>query len=144
MQRQRVKSEKCQTWTAKFCTNCIVPLEEAIFFFLFCFCGTLWCPDMLSMFSRVWHPNIPEWWPTLRLVQKTGLDARERVNPHDSLQFSHPSKVFNSTHHISNSLWMSKPGISTKRLVQKWNEKKILRDGTWINGICISKVLSVL
>ena len=67
--------------------------------------------------SRVWHPNVPEFCPTLRLAWcgKTGLAVREQVSPPDSLQFSHPGKVLYSIARISNSLWMSNPGISTKK-----------------------------
>lgn len=67
--------------------------------------------------SSVWHPNIPEFRPPLSLAwcRKTRLAVREQGSPPDSLQFSHPGEVLDSPPHISNSLWMSNPGISTKK-----------------------------
>lgn len=91
-------------------------------------------------FSRVWHPNIPKFCPTLWLdwCRKQGWQQENRLT-HLTL-FSFPiQEKFITTYHFSNSPWMSKPGISTKWLVQKLNEKKILRDGTWTICKCISK-----
>lgn len=94
MQRQRVKSEKCQTWTAKFCTNCIVPLKKTISFFLFLFLWNSVMPRHAQCkFSRVWHPNIPEFCPTLRLdwCRKQGW-VQENRSAHLIL-FSFPIQV---------------------------------------------------